>query len=544
MSDVFISYSRLDRDFAVSLHDAFVAQDHDIWIDKEDIPPSQEWWSEIQKGIANANNFVVILSPNSMASPICHMEIEYARKLGKRIIPVMHMNFDRIAAIGSIATRLANPDQGATRDLWGMRQPHFLFDENSNALDDINYFFFGPDDEFQARFTKLYETITTDYTHKEQHTTLTLRASEWDRRDRNSSFLLLDDELAGAQEWLQSALGKTPAPTPLQEEYIAASEKRTRQLRRIRRTSVIGSLVAVFACLFSIFAVYVGGDAVNRMEAANATLTPIPATLTQAAVINQGAFEEQQIAYPMAEALLKVDTNPEGSLITMNYLVEDYPQRASVYIGRGIVFDALGRYEEALADYDQAAEREPENPAIYLNRGNTYMNMGENDQAIENFTRAIELNPIYVDAYNNRGIVYFNMDDYDHAIENYTQAIELYPDYANAYFNRGLTYLNADEPELALADLEEAALYFVDDPDTFLNRGLAHERLEQYDEAIADYSYAIELNPEFAQAYVNRGNVYTVIGDTDAVLADWNMAESLGFELSQEQLDWREAIIG
>src|SRR5579863_6066562 len=95
MTDVFVSYSRLDKEFVAHLREALISQQQDVWIDWESIPPSQAWWDEIQKGIAHANNFVVVLSPHSMASPICQMEIEYARQLKKRIIPVLHADYDR-----------------------------------------------------------------------------------------------------------------------------------------------------------------------------------------------------------------------------------------------------------------------------------------------------------------------------------------------------------------------------------------------------------------------------------------------------------------
>ena len=74
MSDVFISYSRLDKDFVGQLREALLAQEQEVWIDWESIPPSQAWWDEIRKGIARANNIVVVLSPHSMASPICQMK--------------------------------------------------------------------------------------------------------------------------------------------------------------------------------------------------------------------------------------------------------------------------------------------------------------------------------------------------------------------------------------------------------------------------------------------------------------------------------------
>ncbi len=41
MSDIFISYSRLDKDFVGNLRDALAGQQQDVWIDWESIPPSQ-----------------------------------------------------------------------------------------------------------------------------------------------------------------------------------------------------------------------------------------------------------------------------------------------------------------------------------------------------------------------------------------------------------------------------------------------------------------------------------------------------------------------
>ncbi|MBL8119500.1 MAG: toll/interleukin-1 receptor domain-containing protein, partial [Anaerolineae bacterium] len=194
MADVFISYSRLDKEFVGQLREALIAQAQEVWIDWESIPPSQAWWNEIQKGIARANNFVVVLSPASMASPICQMEIEYACQLKKRIIPVLHADYDRSTAITSIAERLAKLSETSTREIWGSRQPHDVFDSNETELKHINYFFFKAEDDFPTRFADLFAIIRTDYRHKEQHTTLELRAMEWDRRGRDASFLLIENE--------------------------------------------------------------------------------------------------------------------------------------------------------------------------------------------------------------------------------------------------------------------------------------------------------------------------------------------------------------
>ena len=596
MSDVFISYSRLDRDFVGRLREALAAQDQDVWIDWESIPPSQAWWMEIQKGIAKANNFVVILSPNAMASPICHMEIEYARKLGKRIIPVLHLDYEREDAITSIASRLAYPEQDATRDLWGNRQPHDSVDANDSVLKHINYFFFRPEDDFDARFADLLEIIRTDYAHKEQHTTLELRAAEWDHRDRNVSFLLLDDELAGAQEWLQSAADKSPEPTQLQREYIAASEKRTRQLRNIRRASVIGSAVAAIAIIFAIIAFIIGlqanasardaedrearaniaaftataaqGAAQNQVatatrqvgtaiaqqatatvaqgmaqnQAATATrqvataqqlvsalqeeATQIPPTLTQAAVVRQEAEDERTIFENFSSAMIVIASEPLGAMSLMDNLVEDYPDHPEAYAVRGIVYQTLEEFDEAIAAFDEAIERDPEHHVAYTNRGITYMHLGELDRALEDFNRAAELSSDW-GVYAGRARVFAEMERYEEAIADYERAIESLPDAPDLYLNYGNALTHVERYEDALAAFEIAFFLDQQNAEIYASRGLALASLGNVQAALADYDRALELDPSNLETYVNRGNLYQALGLVLEAIADFDQAIEL-----------------
>lgn len=314
MADVFISYSRLDKDFVGKLREALTTKEQEVWIDWESIPPSQAWWSEIQKGIARANNFVVVLSPNSMASPICHMEIEYARILGKRIIPVFHKPFGREDAIKAIAIRLANPDQDSVRTIWGTRQPHNLYDENAHHINPINYFFFQPDDDFDECLTALLEIIRTDFRHKEHHTTLELRALEWDRRNRNPSFLLLDDELAEVEKWLSDSTGKKPEPTDLQRDYIISSVKRTRELRNIRRARLISIFAASVAVLVAFGASLVSINTTQQLAIVPPTLTHVAEVVTTGEA-RATELEAQRLAALSEQQLLNLGGDTETSTL-------------------------------------------------------------------------------------------------------------------------------------------------------------------------------------------------------------------------------------
>jgi hypothetical protein len=338
VSDVFVSYSRLDREFVSQLREGLIRQGQDVWIDWEAIPPSQAWWSEIQKGIARANNFIVILSPNSMGSPICHMEIEYARQLKKRIIPVLYADFNRESALSDIAKRLATRDQDVTRQLWGTRQPYDLFDANDAELKHINYFFFKADADFQSRFDDLLTIVRTDFVHKEKHTTLGLRAAEWDRRSRDTSFLLLDAELTDAQSWLADAPGKAPLVTDLQRDYIVASERtqaaREKQeaaiqsrLKELRNDRIGLTIIASITVALVIIAGYILVLSFQRINDTTqilgtqfavatdvgATLSSIPQTLTAVARQSQNGSKVIASATPTYPGVLHTFTPTASS---------------------------------------------------------------------------------------------------------------------------------------------------------------------------------------------------------------------------------------
>ena len=112
----------------------------------------------------------------------------------------------------------------------------------------------------------------------------------------------------------------------------------------------------------------------------------------------------------------------------------------------------------AIADYNQAIQLNPKYAEAYNNRGNVYYNQGKYDLAIADYNESIRLNnPKLWLPYNNRGIVYDDQGKYDLAIADYNQAIQLNPKLAHAYYGRGLTYKAKRNIEKAISDFEKAA---------------------------------------------------------------------------------------
>ena len=75
MADVFISYSRRDTEFVKVLYEALDASTYDTWIDWQGIAPTTEWWKEIEAGIESSDNFLFVISPDSVASNACKLTV-------------------------------------------------------------------------------------------------------------------------------------------------------------------------------------------------------------------------------------------------------------------------------------------------------------------------------------------------------------------------------------------------------------------------------------------------------------------------------------
>src|SRR5215204_3756308 len=94
MADVFISYAHKDENFARKLRDRLEEHKRKTWIDEEDIPLTTEWQKEVFAGIESADTFAFIISPDSIESNFCRMELVHAVQNNKRLAPIWHRDVE------------------------------------------------------------------------------------------------------------------------------------------------------------------------------------------------------------------------------------------------------------------------------------------------------------------------------------------------------------------------------------------------------------------------------------------------------------------
>ena len=212
MSDVFLSYSRRDQEVVRRLHAALAEAGREAWVDWQGIPPTAEWMAEVRAAVDAADAFVVVLSPDWAASPVCRAEAEHAVSRGKRIVPVV--------------VRDTDPAQVPER------------------VSAHNWIFLREGDDFGAGVATLMAALDLDLEWVHAHTRLLTRAGEWDARGRERSLLLRGRDLQAAEALLADAAAhRDPQPTPLQAEYLYASRQAERRSGRIRSLLLAGGLL-------------------------------------------------------------------------------------------------------------------------------------------------------------------------------------------------------------------------------------------------------------------------------------------------------------
>ncbi len=86
---IFISYSRQDIVFAQQLARKLDRLGAQLWFDLKDIPAGENWSTSIQQGLETCEVMIVIVSPDSMASPNVEDEWQYFQDHGGHVIPVL-----------------------------------------------------------------------------------------------------------------------------------------------------------------------------------------------------------------------------------------------------------------------------------------------------------------------------------------------------------------------------------------------------------------------------------------------------------------------
>ena len=119
---------------------------------------------------------------------------------------------------------------------------------------------------------------------------------------------------------------------------------------------------------------------------------------------------------------------------------------------KGVAYLERAKWNEAIAAFDQAIQRDPHFAIAFSNRSLCRYYLGEFVKAIEDANQAVALNSSLAEAFSNRGLALSGQGHFKAAIDDLSRAIELNPSLPYPHLNRGIARVNDRQYEQAVFD--------------------------------------------------------------------------------------------
>src|SRR5258705_5003053 len=166
---------------------------------------------------------------------------------------------------------------------------------------------------------------------------------------------------------------------------------------------------------------------------------------------------------------------------------------------RGAALLKDGKFEEAVAELQKAADAAPTSAVVQSNLAYAYDRKGRTEEAVAAYRKALELDPKSTIVRNNLANLYSKQGLYEDAAREYEDLVQRDPGNATAKAN-----LDA----------------------MVKNKAVLQEKKEQTSSAVQ----GADSKPKDPQAAYNAARVYARLGDADQALTWLNKALDLGYD--------------
>ncbi|SFR48882.1 Flp pilus assembly protein TadD, contains TPR repeats [Robiginitalea myxolifaciens] len=190
---------------------------------------------------------------------------------------------------------------------------------------------------------------------------------------------------------------------------------------------------------------------------------------------------------------------------------EKQPSKKSEIVKNiALIYNQLGKNDEALAAYAEARADNPDDVNLVLNQANLYYQMGDKDKFKELMTEAAQMEPDNADLHYNIGVINMEQGNMEEARASFKKAIEINPGYTNAQLNLSTTYVNEGNSLI----------------DAMNELGTSRDDIAKYDELKAKkdalfqegatiLEEALKNNPENQGILTQLKNIYGALGDNE-----------------------------
>jgi tetratricopeptide (TPR) repeat protein len=272
-----------------------------------------------------------------------------------------------------------------------------------------------------------------------------------------------------------------------------------------------------------------------------------PTGRTRARTKPAANVQEQTIA--KANAARSAPT-PRYSEAELNYKLaaKQDPTDARAQLGLGNVYLDQGRYQDAVAAYQQTLKMKQDYVDAYQPLSYALAQLGRFPEAAETLQQALKFDPDNAEIYNNLAYTYAHAERYPEAIDASQHAIALLGQtgsayrqglqnrnevLSNAYKNLGNAYNGLKRYSEAADALKKAAEIEPTNAAAHFNLGLALYNGKRFSEAIEAYKEVVKLRPQLAAAHYNLGLTFVAINDQASARQELEILKPLDAQLAR-----------
>lgn len=235
--ELFLSYSRRDKEFVRQIYNKLKEKNKTPWIDYVNIPVAADWQEEIYRGIEEAHTLLFVMSHRSLDSENCLKELVHAVFRKRRVISIIFLqNPERAAAqtVDAYQTELIQKleqlEQGKLKtELKKKYHQSGLYyqteqEQDEHPISKLQTVLFGSQEQFEQDTSELWKAISNNLKLMQEVANFERKAREWHQHNRDREWLELSfRQLREAKRLLKQAKEENVNTTVLLHEYIQAN---------------------------------------------------------------------------------------------------------------------------------------------------------------------------------------------------------------------------------------------------------------------------------------------------------------------------------
>jgi tetratricopeptide (TPR) repeat protein len=186
-----------------------------------------------------------------------------------------------------------------------------------------------------------------------------------------------------------------------------------------------------------------------------------------------------------------------------------------------------GDLAAAVAGYRDVLAQEPRSFDAQRLLGAALLALGRCEEAVAQFDRALAIRSDFAEVWALRADALARLNNHEAAAASFERGLALRPDDAAGWNNLGLQWIACRRFEPALAALDRAVALAPEAAVAWTNRGIAQGHLGHFTGALQSHARALQLAPQAAPIWCNQGRAQLELGDHDAAIASFDRALQL-----------------